>query len=275
MNRICCCRSGLKRFFLNDNWDSYSSLFWWSILCLNSFILLGRFILMILLMTDTAGNFEEAPDLPAVFVSVDAVGCIFSFTVAFFLLKRDITKFRFIWKVLAFVFLLETFVTGVAAIIVVKQSNSDASLSYYIFSIASFITDGLFFLYLLGFLYFVHKYDAFLSHTWNKEPAYQDHLYHDRVEVVASVMKQHGSIPWIDHNQNGYGGRPLRYSLLHGMLASDTFVIFLCKEYYNKINSRNMSDDCCFEFFNALALFPAERIFIVHLDEWSSISPLL
>ena len=86
--------------------------------------------------------------------------------------------------------------------------------------------------------------DCFLSHNWG-----ENHLNHERVKKVDEALKKRGLNPWLDENNiNGN----IRFKMAEGIDNTKCFIAFITKEYRDKVNSKDMKDNCKYEFSYAM-----------------------
>lgn len=84
------------------------------------------------------------------------------------------------------------------------------------------------------------KWDVFLSHDWGQGSA-----NHVKVEAINAELKKRGITPWFDQEQmTGDIGK----RMAEGIEKSRCIIVFLTKNYMDKVNGENAGDNCQKEF---------------------------
>lgn len=86
--------------------------------------------------------------------------------------------------------------------------------------------------------------DCFLSHNWG-----ENKINHKSIGVINSELKKRGLSTWFDENKiNGN----IRFKMAEGIDNTKCVVVFITKEYKNKVNGIDMKDNCKYEFTYAM-----------------------
>jgi serine/threonine protein kinase len=94
----------------------------------------------------------------------------------------------------------------------------------------------------------IEEFDVFLSHNHGVNGS--NHL---RVKEVNLKLRDHGFSTWLDEEQLR-SSTLISQQLYHAIDQSSIVVIFITKEYMNKVNSDNRNDYCWLEFYTAKKL---------------------
>lgn len=86
--------------------------------------------------------------------------------------------------------------------------------------------------------------DCFLSHNWGKNKN-----NHEGVKMVNEALKRRGWKTWFDENK--IDGN-IRYKMAEGIDNTKCVVVFITKEYREKVNGLDMTDNCKYEFTYAM-----------------------
>jgi hypothetical protein len=86
--------------------------------------------------------------------------------------------------------------------------------------------------------------DCFLSHNWG-----DDHKNHDNVRMINDALKKRGLNTWFDEYK--IDGN-IRYKMAEGIDNTKCVVVFITKEYREKVNRLDMKENCKYEFTYAM-----------------------
>lgn len=86
--------------------------------------------------------------------------------------------------------------------------------------------------------------DCFLSHNWG-----DNHKNHHNVRIINDALKKRGLNTWFDENK--IDGN-IRYKMAEGIDNTKCVVVFITKEYREKVNSLDMKENCKYEFTYAM-----------------------
>jgi hypothetical protein len=113
-------------------------------------------------------------------------------------------------------------------------------------------------------------FDVFLSHDWGtllnlllpKEKKYHNH---EKVKILNQIFQDSlGFVTWLDEEKlNGN----IRDEITHGIENSNCMLIFLTKNYHEKVNSMNPQDYCYFEVNFAAHSLTNKRMIPVVMEE--------
>jgi len=84
---------------------------------------------------------------------------------------------------------------------------------------------------------------VFLTHTWRNDEKGRNN--HDRVGRVNEALRERGLVTWFDSERMK---GTVRQAMTDALNATCCVLVFVTKKYEEKVNSRNQSDNCYFEF---------------------------
>jgi len=87
------------------------------------------------------------------------------------------------------------------------------------------------------------EYDFFFSHNWGDES-----LNHENVLIIGNFLTELGFSCWIDSEYCLTVKEDIRDQMEKGIKKCKTFVVFLTKEYTDKIKGGKKNDNCLFEY---------------------------
>lgn len=248
------CHPTFKKYFAEENGlvSSQCLSFW------NAALLVTRIGLMLAMISGKiSSTFNERPDVPAIFIAVDICGLLASAYWWCHSFHIHITKATFIYKVLVAVFIVETLIVAISMFFVVSPEGPVA-LPFFVISIMSTILNGFFVLFVGFHIYYLGRFDCFLSHAWADDESGRKNHY--RVLRIAEELQKHGIITWFDE-RNLELGDLLKNKLARGIQRSNVFIVFLTKAYEDKRTYNNetnitekLSDSCFFEYNQATIL---------------------
>jgi hypothetical protein len=90
----------------------------------------------------------------------------------------------------------------------------------------------------------LHQTDCFISHNWG-----QDNKNHKAVSVINEAIRKRGFTTWFDENE--IDGN-IRFKMAEGIDNTSCIVVFITKEYRDKVNGVDMKDNCKYEFTYAM-----------------------
>lgn len=85
--------------------------------------------------------------------------------------------------------------------------------------------------------------DVFLSHNWE-----EDSVNHKRVSLINKKLVELGYKTWFDEN-NMLGC--IDEKMAQGIEHTEAVIVFLTREYHEKVNGKNARDNCKKEFIYA------------------------
>ena len=84
---------------------------------------------------------------------------------------------------------------------------------------------------------------VFLTHNWSKDRRGRNN--HDRVTRVNEALKRRGFITWFD-SERMQGS--LRKLMTEGIESTLVLIVFITKDYVDKVNGDDERDNCRYEF---------------------------
>jgi hypothetical protein len=87
------------------------------------------------------------------------------------------------------------------------------------------------------------QYDCFLSHDWSIDENGRNN--HDRVRLVKNHLEQRGLRCWFDEER--MAGNIID-RMTQGIESSKVFIVFVTRNYMNKVNGNESRDNCKLEF---------------------------
>jgi hypothetical protein len=84
---------------------------------------------------------------------------------------------------------------------------------------------------------------VFLTHTWKKDGEGRDN--HQRVQRVNDALKSRGLVTWFDSEQ--MTGQ-IRQTMTDALYSTCCLLVFITREYENKVNMSEKTDNCYYEF---------------------------
>ena len=102
------------------------------------------------------------------------------------------------------------------------------------------------------------KTDCFLSHNWG-----ENNKNHILVNKVNLELQKRGVKTWFDENQ--IDGN-IRFRMAEGIDNTKCFVVFITKEYRNKVNGMDMTDNCKYEFSYAMNQLGSQNMIPIVLE---------
>lgn len=84
---------------------------------------------------------------------------------------------------------------------------------------------------------------VFLTHTWKKDGEGRDN--HQRVQKVNDALKTRGLVTWFDSEQ--MTGQ-IRQAMTDALYSTCCLLVFITREYENKVNMSEKTDNCYYEF---------------------------
>ena len=100
--------------------------------------------------------------------------------------------------------------------------------------------------------------DCFLSHNWGEK-----HINHLKVKTINDVLKQKGLKTWLDENK--IDGN-IRFKMAEGIDNTKCMVVFITREYRDKVNGMDMKDNCKYEFTYAMNQFGSQNMIPVVME---------
>jgi hypothetical protein len=88
------------------------------------------------------------------------------------------------------------------------------------------------------------NYDFFLTHAWDV-----DHANHLKVSKINTLLKKKGFNTWFDEDRL-IGD--ILYQITSAIEKSKVILVFITKDYHDKVNSINERDYCLLEFRHAM-----------------------
>lgn len=100
--------------------------------------------------------------------------------------------------------------------------------------------------------------DCFLSHNWG-----ENHINHLKVKTINDILKQRGLKTWLDENK--IDGN-IRFKMAEGIDNTKCIVVFITREYRDKVNGIDMKDNCKYEFTYAMNQFGSQNMIPVIME---------
>jgi len=100
--------------------------------------------------------------------------------------------------------------------------------------------------------------DCFLSHNWG-----ENHINHQRVHTINIELQKRGLKTWFDENK--IDGN-IRYKMAEGIDNTKCVVVFVTKEYRDKVNGLDMKDNCKYEFSYAMNQLGSQNMISVVME---------
>ena len=100
--------------------------------------------------------------------------------------------------------------------------------------------------------------DCFLSHNWG-----ENHINHQRVHQINMELQKRGLKTWFDENK--IDGN-IRYKIAEGIDNTKCVVVFITKEYRDKVNGEDMKDNCKYEFTYAMNQLGSQNMVSVVME---------
>ena len=104
--------------------------------------------------------------------------------------------------------------------------------------------------------------DVFLSHNWGRDESGRNN--HDRVSFINQELKKRGYKTWFDEDEMA-GNIAERMS--EGIENTKAVIVFLTREYYEKVNGKNDLDNCKREFNYAVQRRTPAKMLVVVMEE--------
>ena len=101
--------------------------------------------------------------------------------------------------------------------------------------------------------------DCFLSHNWGEKL-----LNHEKVKTINVALKKRGIITWFDENKI-HGN--IRYKMAEGIDNTTCFIVFITREYRDKVNGIDMKDNCKYEFTYAMNQLGSQNMIPVIMEK--------
>ena len=100
--------------------------------------------------------------------------------------------------------------------------------------------------------------DCFLSHNWG-----ENHINHQRVHNINAELQKRGLKTWFDENKRDGN---IRYKIAEGIDNTKCVVVFITKEYRDKVNGEDMKDNCKYEFSYAMNQLGSQNMVSVVME---------
>ena len=100
--------------------------------------------------------------------------------------------------------------------------------------------------------------DCFLSHNWGDK-----NINHQRVHKINTELQKRGLKTWFDENK--IDGN-IRYKMAEGIDNTKCVVVFITKEYRDKVNGLDMKDNCKYEFSYAMNQLGSQNMVSVVME---------
>ena len=100
--------------------------------------------------------------------------------------------------------------------------------------------------------------DCFLSHNWG-----ENHKNHEFVKKVNGALKTRGLKTWLDENRIDGS---IRFKMAEGIDNTKCVLVFITKEYRDKVNGMDMKDNCEYEFSYAMNQLGSQNMIPVILE---------
>jgi hypothetical protein len=100
---------------------------------------------------------------------------------------------------------------------------------------------------------------CFLSHNWGEK-----NKNHEIVKKANIALKERGLNTWFDENK--IDGN-IRFKIAEGIDNTKCVVVFITKEYSDKVNGFDMKDNCKYEFTYAMNQLGSQNMISVIMEE--------
>jgi len=101
--------------------------------------------------------------------------------------------------------------------------------------------------------------DCFLTHNWGEK-----NVNHQKVKIVNNALKKRGLNTWFDENK--LTGN-IRFKMAEGIDNTKCIVVFITREYRDKVNGIDMKDNCKYEFSYAVNQIGSQNMIPVVMEE--------
>jgi endonuclease YncB( thermonuclease family) len=101
--------------------------------------------------------------------------------------------------------------------------------------------------------------DCFLTHNWGEK-----NINHEKVKLVNNALKNRGLNTWFDENQ--LTGN-IRFKMAEGIDNTKCAIVFITREYRDKVNGIDMKDNCKYEFSYAVNQLGPQNMIPVIMDQ--------
>ena len=101
--------------------------------------------------------------------------------------------------------------------------------------------------------------DCFLSHNWGEK-----NINHGNVKKINDILKKKGLRTWFDENK--IDGN-IRYKMAEGIDNTTCFIVFITREYRDKVNGIDMKDNCKYEFTYAMNQLGSQNMIPVIMEK--------
>lgn len=106
---------------------------------------------------------------------------------------------------------------------------------------------------------YLKKSDCFLSHNWGKNKS-----NHIKVKLINEALQKRGLITWFDENE--IEGN-IRYKMAEGIDNTLCVLVFITKEYRDKVNGIDMKDNCKYEFTYAVNQLGSQNMLPIVMEK--------
>lgn len=86
----------------------------------------------------------------------------------------------------------------------------------------------------------IKKTNCFLSHNWG-----ENKINHMKVSIINKALEKRGLSTWFDENEMEGN---IRYKMAEGIDNTNCVIVFITKQYRDKVNGIDMKDNCKYEF---------------------------
>ena len=107
--------------------------------------------------------------------------------------------------------------------------------------------------------YLSKKTDCFLSHNWG-----ENNTNHNKILIINKELQKRGLVTWFDENEMEGN---IRYKMAEGIDNTRCVIIFITKEYRDKVNGIDMKDNCNYEFTYAVNQLGSQNMIPVLMDK--------
>jgi hypothetical protein len=101
--------------------------------------------------------------------------------------------------------------------------------------------------------------DCFLSHNWG-----ENKTNHQVVSNINVALKKRGISTWLDENK--INGGSIRFKMAEGIDNTKCVLVFITKEYREKVNGIDMKDNCKYEFTYAVNQLGAQNMIPIIME---------
>jgi hypothetical protein len=100
--------------------------------------------------------------------------------------------------------------------------------------------------------------DCFLSHNWG-----DNNINHNKVYIINKAIQKRGYTTWFDENEMDGN---IRFKMAEGIDNTKIVIVFITKQYRDKVNGLDMKDNCKYEFTYAMNQLGSQNMIPVIME---------